>query len=179
MATDLFTRQIDKKFDERLTQIDSKTKLIREDISLLRDYFTPVPVSGVVYRLINGRKVGYRTYGIWEEKRGSGYEITYEHTETYAGTTTTLNLDFQTQVMLKRIEQIWNDGTSKDFQLRMYSNFAENSYYSLLKDETGNTETSEIDEYNFCYPAGSRLQIYFSSYTAAKICKIIVAIEEL
>lgn len=179
MSNDLLARVIDLKVQDHLRNISEQSRKLTAEMTLLRDFFTPIPISGVAYKIINGRKVGYRDYGIWQEKRGGGYDVTYEHTETYAGTTTTLNLDFTTQVMIKRIELIWNDTTTKDYELRMYSDFLNSSYYSVIKKETGNTETSDITFLDFVYPAGSRLQFYFSSYTVGKINKILVAIEEL
>jgi len=176
---DLLARTIDLKVNDHLRMINEQSKQIKQEITLLRDFFTPIPISGVTYKIINGRKVGYRNYGIWQEKRGGGYDVTYEHTETYAGTTTALNLDFSTQVMIKRVELVWDDAITKDYELRMFSDFLNSSYYSVIKKEVGNTETSDITFLDFVYPAGSRLQFYFSSYTAAKINKILVAIEEL
>lgn len=179
MTVDLLARVIDLKVNEHLRNISEQSRKLTAEMTLLRDFFTPIPISDVIYKVINGRKVGYRDYGIWQEKRGGGYDVTYEHTETYAGTTTTLNLDFSTQVMLKRIEMIWDDTITKDYEIRMFSDFNHSSLYSLLKKETGNTETSDITFLDFVYPAGSRLQFYFSNYTAAKINKILIVIEEL
>ncbi len=154
--------------------------MILKEVTLLRQNQVSTPeITGVQYKVINGHKVGYRPYGIWDEKRGDGYEVTYEHTEIYAGSTLTLNLDFAYQTALKRVELIWNDTTAKGYELRMYSDFNNSAYYSLIKKETGNQDTSDISMFGFVYPAGSRLQFYFDNYTAGKINKILVAIEEL
>jgi len=176
---DLLARHIDKSFESVLNQSFEKQKQIKDEITLLRDYFTPIPISGVTYKIINGRKVGYRQVGVWDEKRGGGYDVTYEHTKTYAGTTTTLNLDFITQVMLKRIEFVWDDDTARTYEIRVFSDKDNSVLYSVIRSETANTKTSAIISLDFVYPAGSRLQFYFSSYTASKINKILVAIEEL
>jgi hypothetical protein len=152
---------------------------IDDKLRIIRDFFTPVPAQGVAYRIINGHSIGSRSYGGWAEKRGAGYEVTYERTETYSGTTLILDLDFATQAMLKRIELMWNDATSKDYEIRVFSDFNNSSLYSLIKKETGNTETSEITFMDFVYPPGARVQLYFENYTAGKICKVLVAMEEL
>ena len=179
MSNDLLARHIDKSFESVLNQSFEKQKQIKDELTLLRDYFTPIPISGVTYKIINGRKVGYRQVGVWDEKRGGGYDITYEHTETYAGTTTTLNLDFVTQVMLKRIELVWDDDTARTYEIRVFSDKDNSVLYSVIRGETANIKTSAIISLDFVYPAGSRLQFYFSSYTATKLNKILVAIEEL
>lgn len=179
MTEDLLARVIDLKVQDHLRNISEQSKKLTAEMTLLRDFFTPIPISGVTYKIINGRKVGYRDYGIWQEKRGGGYDVTYEHTETYAGSTTNLNLDFKTQVMVKRIELVWNDATARDYEIRMYSDKDNSIYYSVIRTEIANTKTSTIISLDFVYPAGSRLQFYFSSYTAAKINKILIAIEEL
>jgi len=179
MSNDLLARHIDKSFESVLNQSFEKQKQIKDELTLLRDYFTPIPISGVTYKIINGRKVGYRQVGVWDEKRGGGYDVTYEHTETYASTSYTVNLDFVTQVMLKRIEMIWDDNTTKNYEFRVYSDFNNSVYYSVIKKEVGNTETSDISFLDFVYPAGSRLQIVVSACTATKINKILIAIEEL
>ncbi len=176
---DVLARKIDLSIEDYQKQLIAQNKKIGTDISLLRDFFTPVPISGVTYKIINGRKIGYRSVGVWDEKRGGGYDVTYEHTETYVSTTTNINLDFNTQVIIKRIELIWDDATAKGYELRAYSDKDNSPYYSLLKKETGNTDTRDILRYDFVYPAGSRLQFYFDNYTPGKICKILVAIEEL
>jgi hypothetical protein len=171
------------KMTECADQIQiTELKKIATETKIIRDFFTPALIPGVQYRLVNGKQIGYRQYGLWDEKRGSGYEVTYEHTVTYSGSTYTINLDFPNQTMIKRFEMTWwnagaVDTTSKDYEIRVFSDFNNDSYYSVLKKSVGNTESSDITFSDFVYPAGSRLQLFFENYTTTRVMKILVAIE--
>ncbi len=117
----------------------------------------------------------------WTYKK-EGKSIVYEQQITYSGTTTTINLDFLTAAAVKRIDQIWNDGTAKDLSVRLYSDAA-NIYYSELKKVLADTNTSIIlspsSDQELKFPSGGRLQFYYANYTAGKICKIVTAVDEI
>jgi hypothetical protein len=92
----------------------------------------------------------------------------------------TLNLDIPVNVMLNRIEMISSDNTAKTYEVREYTDWNNDSYYNLLKSSTANQDTRWFRDYtNHFLPAGSRLQFYFSSFTAEKTIKLIVATEEI
>ncbi|HWQ95918.1 MAG TPA: hypothetical protein VN368_00960 [Candidatus Methylomirabilis sp.] len=161
----------------------SRIRSIDENIRSLKDNFISPEYNapGIVWRVVNGKKVGFRQYGIWTEKRSINYQVLYEHTETFAGSTTTLNLDFFVNVNIQRIELIYNDSTAKDYEIRIYSDYNSDSYYNLLDKGTSNQDTPlmNYDPMSGMMPAGSRLQLYFSNYTAGKIVKIVVGAEEI
>lgn len=167
-----------------ITTLDSCTaNLLRsldKNVRELKDNFISPDYNtrGVVWRVVDGRKVGYRVYGQWTEKRSVNFQVLYEQIVTYAGSTMTLNLDFQANVMLNRIEMISSDNTAKTFEIREYTDYNADSYYNLLKSSTANQDTRWFRSYdNHFMPAGSRIQFYFSGFTAAKTIKLIVATE--
>jgi hypothetical protein len=152
------------------------------DLKALRDNFIDPGYNapGIVWTVINGKKVGSRQYGSWTEKRSINFQVLYEQIVTYAGSTMTLNLDFPVNAMLNRIEMISSDNTAKTYEIREYTDYNRDSYYNLLKSSTANQDTRWFRDYqNHFMPAGSRIQFYFSSFTAAKTIKLIVATEEI
>ena len=99
---------------------------------------------------------------------------------TYTGAANTCDLSFPISFQINRVEQVWNDATTKDFSIRMFSNPA-NSAYIELDTQTGNTYTSEILQLGteYKYPAGSRLRIYSATNTDTKTDTIEIQIDEL
>jgi len=120
-------------------------------------------------------------WGIWAASR-AGKSITYKYQETYSGAPgpITRQLLLEGYCQVNRIDQIWNDATAKDCEIRAFSE-ASNTYYSLLQDLAGNTSTSETlqlgQEYK--YPMGGRLDFVHENFTNGKIMKIIVQVDEL
>jgi hypothetical protein len=158
-----------------LNRIDKNVQALKDNF-ISPDYEAP----GIVWRIVAGRKVGYRKYGNWDEKRSVNFQVMYEQIVTYAGSTMTLNLDIPVNVMLHRIEMISSDNTAKSYEIREYTDWNNDSNYNLLKASTANQITRWFKPYsNHFIPAGSRIQFYFSSFTAAKTNKIIVAVEEI
>jgi len=104
----------------------------------------------------------------------------YEKVVTYNGSANTQDLDFPVSVQLNRIEQVWNDTTTKDFSVRVYTDPGL-AYYVELDTQTGNTATSRLlqlgSEYK--YPSGARLRIYSGTNTNAKTDTIRVQVDEL
>lgn len=105
----------------------------------------------------------------------------YEQQVTYVGTTQSVNLDFPRAMKVNLVEQIWNDASSKTFAIRKYSNPSTvTNPYSTVQTVAADVETDRIlviDDFKMS--AGSRLQFYYSSYTAAKIVTIRVQADEL
>jgi hypothetical protein len=154
---------------------------IQDDIRALRDNFIDVQYnSGVSWRSVNGKLVGSRQYGGWTEKRSVNFQVLYEQIITYAGTTMTINLDFLVNVMLRRAEMIHSDNIAKTYEIRYYSDYNHDSNYNLLKASTANQDTRWFQGYeNLFMPAGSRVQLYFSGFTAGKTNKVIIGVEEI
>jgi len=99
---------------------------------------------------------------------------------TYTGAANTCDLSFPLSIQLNRIEQVWNDTTTKDFSIRVYGN-PSSSAYVQLDTQIGNIHTSEILQLGteWKYPAGSRLRIYSATNTDTKTDTIEVQAEEL
>ncbi len=103
----------------------------------------------------------------------------YERTVTYDGNANTQDIDFLKSVQLNRIEQIWNDATTKDFSVRVFSDTMIS--YVELDTQAGNTATSRVLQLGaeYKYPAGARLRIYSGTNTNAKTDTIRVQVDEL
>ena len=103
----------------------------------------------------------------------------YERTVTYDGNANTQDIDFLKSIQLNRIEQIWNDTTTKDFSVRVFSDTMIG--YAELKNRTGSTATSDVLQLGmeYKYPAGARLRIYSGTNTTAKTDTIRVQVDEL
>ncbi|MFZ3385308.1 MAG: hypothetical protein WA144_15415 [Candidatus Methanoperedens sp.] len=158
-----------------LSRIDKNTQALKDNF-ISPDYEAP----GIVWRIVAGRKVGYRKYGNWDEKRSVNFQVLYEQIITYTDTTITLNLDIPVNAMLNRIEMISSDNTAKTYEIREYTDWNNDSYYNFLKTSTANQGVRWLKPYsNHFLPAGSRLQFVFSSFTAGKTIKLIVATEEI
>lgn len=104
----------------------------------------------------------------------------YSKVVTYDGNANTQDISFPRAVQLNRIEQIWNDATTKDFSVRVFSDPG-NAAYVELDTQTGNTATSRILQLGveYKYPGGSRLRIYSGTNTNAKTDTIRVQVDEL
>ena len=104
----------------------------------------------------------------------------FSKTVTYTGAANTCDLSFPLSIQLNRIEQVWNDTTTKDFSIRVYSNPASSAYIQL-DTQTGNIHTSEILQLGpeWKYPAGSRLRIYSATNTNTKTDTIEIQADEL
>ncbi len=103
----------------------------------------------------------------------------YERVVTYAGAANTQDIDFLKSVQINRIEQIWDDTTTKDFSIRVFSDTMIS--YVELDTQTGNTATSRLLQLGteYKYPAGSRLRFYSGTNTNAKTNTIRVQADEL
>lgn len=157
-------------------------KALCEDIRAIRDNFISPDYNtmGVIWRVVDGKKVGFRQYGAWTEKRSINFQVLYEQIVTYAGSTMEINLDFQVNVMLNRIEMISSDNTAKGFEWRAYTDYNHDSYYNLIGKGIANQTTRILQMYEKEFmPAGSRIQFYFDNFTAGKTNKIIVGVEEV
>jgi hypothetical protein len=117
----------------------------------------------------------------WTVKK-TGKEYTFEQTLTYTGSTATVNLQFDRRMSVKRIDQIWDDATAKDIDVRIYSD-ASSVLYAVLLNATTNTDTSKITsaltESELSFAPNGKLQFVYANNTVAKICKIVVIAEEL
>ncbi len=104
----------------------------------------------------------------------------YEKVVTYNGSANTQDLDFPVSVQINRIEQVWNDATTKDFSVRLYTDPGL-AYYVELDTQTGNTATSRVLQLGteYKYPSGARLRIYSGTNTNAKTDTIRVQVDEL
>lgn len=117
-------------------------------------------------------------YQNWDRKRVN-QSWWYEQTITFAGSTLNVNLDFPQASLLNYVVMIFNDGTSKDFSIRVLTTPSD-GYYAEVRTETSNTGT----DYRTCkleekYPTAARLQINFSNYTVGKIVKITVQADDV
>ncbi|WP_143311810.1 hypothetical protein, partial [Candidatus Methanoperedens nitratireducens] len=94
-------------------------------------------------------------FGVWTAKR-KGKNVSYEYSAAYAGTTTDLIIDFPKTSQINRIEQMWNDATAKDFDLRTYRE-GNSAYYTSLNTKAANVDTSIINQLGaeYKYPAGA------------------------
>ena len=91
----------------------------------------------------------------------------------------TVQLDLPTGQILNDIVLIFDDATSRDFQMRAYSNPAD-GMYAQIRSETSNTGT----DYRACsirekFPINSRLELYFANYTVGKRCKITIQADDI
>lgn len=104
----------------------------------------------------------------------------YFKTITYTGIASTVDLSFISSIQLNRIEQVWNDNTTKSYSVRMFSNPSLNSF-SELEKQTGNINTNRILQLGdtFQYPSGSRLRFYCSVNTNLKTNSILIQAVEL
>lgn len=104
----------------------------------------------------------------------------YEKVVTYDGNANTQDIDFPVSVQINRIEQVWNDATTKDFSVRVFTNPSLSSYVEL-DTQTGNTATSRILQLGleYKYPTGARLRIYSGTNTNTKTDTIRVQVDEL
>jgi len=104
----------------------------------------------------------------------------YSKTITYTGSPVTVDLSFVRSVQINRIEHSWNDTTTKDFTVRVYSNPSLTSYIEL-ETVTGHTKTSRILQLGneFKYPSGSRLRVYSGVNTNTKTDTMQIQVDEL
>ncbi len=155
-------------YTQLLTAINESLTAIKNDL-----------INASIWKIEQNRRIGISLSGAWTVKRAQSYDILFEHTETYSGTTATLNLDFDQNTMLSYIEMIHDDDTAKGYEIRTYNDYDKNSLYTLLAESTSNQDTSWLQGYHKFMPAGSRLQFYFSNYTAGKINSIAVGGQEI
>lgn len=105
----------------------------------------------------------------------------FEQTVTFdSGSSQNVDLDFPRAVQLNRIEQVWNDATSKDFAIRFFAT-PDSTYYSEVVTETGNVNTSWVTQLGteYKFTSGSRLRLNYANYTADKTVNIVVQADEL
>lgn len=104
----------------------------------------------------------------------------YSKTITYTGSANTTDLSFVPSIQINRIEHIWNDTTTKNFSVRIFSEPSLSSYIEL-DTQTGNTSTSRILQLGneFKFPSGSRLRIYSGVNTNLKTDTIRIQVDEL
>ncbi len=151
-----------------ITQIAADLNSIKNDL-----------INASIWKIEQDRRLGISQWGAWTAKRAQNYDVLYEHIETYAGTTTTLNLDFEENVRLRRIEMVHNDNTAKGYEIRIFNDYEKNSNYNILKSSTANQDTTWLQGYDLFLPAGSRIQFYFSNYTTGKTNSIAIGVEEV
>jgi len=122
--------------------------------------------------------LSYDTYQTWARIK-KGASTWYEQTLTFAGSTMTVQLDLPVGQILNDIVLIFDDATSRDFQMRAYTNPAD-GMYAQIRSETSNTGT----DYRACsirekFPINSRLELYFANYTVSKRCKITIQADDI
>lgn len=103
----------------------------------------------------------------------------YNRTVTFAGTTQQIDLFLPRAVQLNRVEQIFDDATSKDYSVRIYP--AASANYAELETVTTNTDTSRVLQLGieFKYPQSTKLSIYYSNYTVGKIVDIRIQADDI
>ncbi len=136
-------------------------------------------INASIWKIEQDRRIGLSQWGVWTVKRAQNYDVLYEHKVTYAGTTTTIDLDFMENVRLRRIEMVHDDNTVKTYEIQLFNDYEKNSSYNILKSSTANQDTTWMQGYDLFMPAGSRLRFYFSNYTVGKINSIAVGVEEV
>ncbi len=117
--------------------------------------------------------------GSWSfEKVGKSYF--FEQVVAFAGATMNVDLDFPKSLQLNRIEQVFNDATARDFSVRVFTD-ASLAYYVELDTQAANVSLNRVIQAGaeYKYPSGSRLRLYYSSFTAGKIVTIRVQVDEL
>lgn len=104
----------------------------------------------------------------------------YDTTVTYQGVAVNTDLNIPYTFQLNRIEQIWNDATTKDFSIQIFTDPSSSAYIEL-DTQTGNTATSRVvqagNEYKF--PAGTRIRINSAVNTLGKTDTIKIQIDEV
>ncbi len=145
---------------ELLQSIDATLKYLQ------RAYVIPIS--------IRGREVGGWTF----EKAGKSHF--FERVVTFAGTTMSIDLDFPKSVQLNRVEQVFNDATARDFSIRVFTD-PSLSYYIELDTQAASTALNRVVQagLEYKYPSGSRLRLYYSSFTVGKTVTIRVQVDEL
>lgn len=121
---------------------------------------------------------GYTPEG-WSFYR-KGKSVFYERSLTYDGNPASLDLQFPNAFQLNRIEQIWNDGTAKDAEVRVLSN-PSSAYYIILDSVTANIDTSRLLQLGleYKYTAATMLRLYYATNTNAKILTVRVQADDL
>jgi hypothetical protein len=159
-----------------LSEVGKDVRALKENF-ISSDYDAP----GIMWAVMNGKKVGSRQYGVWSEKRSVNFQILYSTIITYSGTSMSIDLDVNVDVALNRMEMISSDATAKDYEVREYSDRdGDPTRYNLLKSSTADQVVRWMREYDRMFlPAGSRLQFYFSGFMAGKTNKLIVVCEEI
>lgn len=121
---------------------------------------------------------GYTPEG-WSYYR-IGKSVFYERSITYDGNAASLDLQFPVATQVNRIEQIWNDATVKDAEVRVYSN-PSSAYYIVLDSVTANPDTSRLLQLGleYKYTATTMLRLYYATNTNGKILMVRVQADDL
>lgn len=100
----------------------------------------------------------------------------YSKTITYTGSASTQDINFPKSIQLNRIEQIWDDDTTRDYSIRV---FTIPGAYTELDTQTGNTDNNMVLRLDDKYPSGTRLQFYSGVNTNLKTNTILIQVDEL
>lgn len=109
-----------------------------------------------------------------------GKSVFYERSITYTGAAVSMDLQFPAAIQINRIEQIWNDATAKDSEIRMYAN-PSSAYYIVLDSVTANISTSRLIQLGleYKYTPATMLRIHYATNTNAKIVTVRVQADDL
>jgi len=104
----------------------------------------------------------------------------YERSITYDGNAVSMDLQFPVATQVNRIEQIWDDATAKDAEVRVYAN-PSSVYYIVLDSVTANIATSRLLQLGmeYKYTASTKLRIHYATNTDTKIVTVRVQADDL
>jgi len=121
---------------------------------------------------------GYTAEG-WSFYR-KGKSVFYERSITYTGAAVSMDLQFPVAIQINRIEQIWNDATAKDSEIRVLSN-PSSAYYIVLDSVAANIDTSRLLQLGleYKYTAATMLRIHYATNTNAKVVTVRVQADDL
>lgn len=121
---------------------------------------------------------GYTAEG-WSFYR-IGKSVFYERSITYDGNAVSMDLQFPHAIQINRIEQIWNDATAKDAEIRVLAN-PSSAYYIVLDSVTGNIATSRLIQLGqeYKYTVATMLRIHYATNTNAKIVTVRIQADDL
>ena len=139
-------------------------------------------LESIDHRLKTGKEIGSfrgRNSEGWTTMQ-VGKSWFFERTITYTGAAQTIDLNISHAFQLNRIEQIWNDATSRDFSIRIFTD-PSLVHYVELDTQTSNTALNRIIQagIEYKYVAGSRLRFYFTNTTLNKTDTVRIQLDEL
>lgn len=114
---------------------------------------------------------------LWTVKQ-TGKSYFYERLVTFTGTAMDIDLNLPYPSQLNRIEQIFNDTTARDFEIRIYNSVDPAVYTTLVSDVT-NTGLNRVSYIEYKYETGTRIRIHYENITTGSTVRIKIQVDEL